>query len=264
MKSPPAKLYSDKFAGQVAVVTGAAQGIGEVTAKTFAAQGAKVVLVDLQKEKLQSVMAEIKSKTGAEVVYRQVDVSDETHVKSLVDEVIRIYGQVHILVHLAGVYPSAPEFLGTTTEEYRKVMGVNMDSTYFLVREFLPHMNERNYGRIICTSSGTFQTPIKGSAIYVAAKAAIIGFMRAVAVEAQVGVTANTIMPGLIASAKVKAQYTLPDGTSPFFDNILEKQAIKRTGLPEDIAYTISFIASPESSFTSGQIFDVGGGATFH
>jgi 3-oxoacyl-[acyl-carrier protein] reductase len=100
--------------------------------------------------------------------------------------------------------------------------------------------------------------------VYVAAKAAIMGFVRAAAMEAGAGVTVNTILPGLIATDKVKEQWAKPDGSVPILDELIKKQAVKRSGQPEDIAYTICFMASPETAFTTGQIFDVGGGATFH
>ena len=260
---PQIKIYPDKFLGQVVIVTGAAQGIGQVTSKLFASQGATVVLVDIQKEKLESAVQQIKSSGRGEATYRLVNVADETQINALIDDVINTYGYIDVVVHLAGIYPTIP-IIEFATDEYRRVMGVNMDGCFFLTRAVLPHMNKRGYGRIICTSSGTLQLPPPGQAVYVAAKAAIMGFMRAISVECGAGVTANTILPGLIATEAVKAKYLLPDGTRPFLQELVQKQAVKRSGLPEDIAYTICFIASPETAFTTGQIFDVGGGATFH
>jgi len=255
---PGVKIYPDKFKGQVAVITGAAQGLGEVTAQTFAAQGAIVVLVDIQKEKVESVVEGIKS-SGGEAEYRVVDVSKEEQIAELIENVINTYGQIHILVHLAGIYPTIP-INKTTTADYRAIMATNMDASFFLVRAVLPHMNERGYGRIICTASGTLQNVLQHHSVYIAAKAAIAYFMRATAMECELGVTANTICPGLIASAAVRAKYE----NSSLFQDTIQKQAVKRSGVPEDIAHTICFIGSPENSFTSGQLFDVGGGATFH
>jgi NAD(P)-dependent dehydrogenase (short-subunit alcohol dehydrogenase family) len=255
---PEIKIYPDKFKGQVVVITGAAQGLGEVTAQLFAAQGAITVLVDIQKNKLEEVVGGIKSK-GGDALYREVDVSDEVQIKSLIRDIIEIYGQIHILVHLAGIYPTIP-IKDTSTEDYRRVMAVNLDASYFLVRAVLPHMNERGYGRIICTASGTLQNVIPGHTAYIAAKAGIAYLMRATSVECELGVTTNTICPGLIASAAVRAKYA----DSTLLEETIQRQAIKRSGVPEDIAHTICFIASPENSFTTGQIFDVGGGSTFH
>ena len=255
---PETKIYPDKFKGQVAVITGAAQGLGEATAQMFAIQGATVVLLDIQKEKLEEVVNGIKSKSG-EATYRVVDVTKEEQITNTIEEIIKTYGQIHILVHLAGIYPTIP-INKTTTSDYRAIMATNMDASFFFVRAVLPHMNERGYGRIICTASGTLQNVLPHHSVYIAAKAAIAYFMRATAMECELGVTANTICPGLIASAAVRAKYA----ESNLFQETIQKQAVKRSGVPEDIAHTICFIASPESEFTSGQLFDVGGGATFH
>jgi NAD(P)-dependent dehydrogenase (short-subunit alcohol dehydrogenase family) len=259
---PQIKVYPDKFTGQVAIVTGAAQGIAEVTSRLLAAQGATVVLVDIQEQKLAAVVEDIKSK-GFKATFRLTNVAEEVQVNALIANVIETYGQIDILVHLAGIFPTIP-IVEFPTEIYRRVMGVNMDGCFFLTRAVLPHMNKRGYGRIICTSSGTLQLPPPGLAIYVAAKAAVMGFMRATAVECGMGVTANTILPGLIATEAMNEKYSMPDGSKPFLDELVQKQAVKRSGRPEDIAYTICFIAAPETAFTTGQIFDVGGGATFH
>jgi NAD(P)-dependent dehydrogenase (short-subunit alcohol dehydrogenase family) len=263
MSPPPAiKIYPDKFEGQVVVITGAAQGIGEVTAELFANQGATVVLVDIQKETVAKVENRIKSqgKIAASVI---CDVGNDQEVNRLIDDTIKTYGQIDVLVHLAAVYPfiTIPEM---STEDYRRVMNVNMDACFFLTRAVLPHMNKRGYGRIVNTSSGTLQLPDPGLSAYVAAKSAIVGFTRTTAVEAGPGVTANIILPGLIRVPAVWKLHEAPDGSHPLFDRLLAKQAVKRHGRPEDIAYTICHIASPEAAFTTGQIFDVGGGATWH
>jgi len=262
MSIPKINIYKDKFAGQVVLVTGAAQGLGQVTSELFAKQGAEVVLVDIQNEKLAGVAQGIQ-KQGGKASFRVFDVSDEVQVNEMIGEVVRTFGQIDILVHLAGVYPLVP-IIGHSTEEYRRVMGVNMDGCFFLTRAVLPYMNKRGYGRIINTSSGTLKLPHHGLSVYVAAKSAIVGFTRSTAVEAGPGVTANIILPGLIHTEAAWTTHLQPDGSNHIFDLVNEKQCIKRHGQPEDIAYTIMFIASPESSFTTGQIFDVSGGATFH
>jgi len=259
---PQIKVYPDKFADQVVLISGAAQGLGAVTSQLFAAQGATVVLLDIQETKLAAVVDEIKAK-GGKASYQVASAADDTQVDTAVENVIKTYGQIDVMVHLAGIYPSIP-IPECTTEQYRRIMGVNMDGCFFLTRAVLPHMNKRGYGRIICTSSGTLQNPGGYMSVYVAAKAAIMGFVRAAAMEAGPGVTVNTILPGLIATDKVKEQWAKPDGSIPILDELIKKQAVKRSGQPEDIAYTICFMASPETAFTTGQIFDVGGGATFH
>jgi len=259
---PQIKIYPDKFSGQVVLITGAAQGIGEVTSRLFAAQGATVVLVDVQETKLKTAVESIKQ-GGGNATYRVLDVTDDVAVDSIIDNVIQTYRKIDVLVHLAGIYPAIP-IPECTTEQYRRIMAVSMDGCFFLTRAVMPHMNRRGYGRIIHTSSGTLQAPAGHMSVYVAAKAAIMGFVRAASMEAGSGVTVNTILPGLIATEKVKEAFRQSDGTIPILDKLVERQAVKRSGQPEDIAYTICFMASPETAFTTGQIFDVGGGATFH
>lgn len=259
---PPIKVYPDKYEGQVILITGAAQGIGEVTSKLFASEGATVVMVDIQHDKLTKVQSEIEAK-GGKVDIRICNVGDDKQVNMLIEDIISLYGTIHVLVHLAAVYPFIP-ILGHSTEDYHKIMNINMDACFFLTRAVLPHMQNAGYGRIINTSSGTLQLPDKGLSVYVASKSAIVGFTRSTAVEAGPGVTANIILPGLIRTEPVWNNHVQPDGSHRLFDMLVQKQCVKRHGRPEDIAYTINFIASPEAQFITGQIFDCGGGATFH
>ena len=259
---PPIKIYPDKYAGQVVVITGAAQGIGEVTSKLFASQGATVVMFDIQEDKLRKVQSAIED-VGGKAVYRGINIGVETEVNAHIDEVAKTYGKIDVLIHFAAVYPFIP-IIGHSTEDYRRILNVNMDACFFLARAVLPHMQKAGYGRIINTSSGTLQLPDRGLSIYVASKSAIVGFTRSLAVEAGPGVTANIILPGLIRTEAVWNNHVQPDGSHRLFDMLMKKQCVKRHGRPEDIAHTVSFIASPEAQFITGQIFDCGGGATFH
>jgi NAD(P)-dependent dehydrogenase (short-subunit alcohol dehydrogenase family) len=256
------KAYPDKFEGQVVIVTGAARGIGEVTAKLLATQGATVVLVDLDEKRLEEVSSKISSQ-GAKITTRVCDVGVEAQVDSLINEIATTYGRIDVLVHLAGIYPFHP-ILNHPTAEYRRIMNVNMDSCFFLTRSVLPYMQKAGYGRIINTASSTLQSPAAGLSAYIAAKSAIVGFTRVTAVEAGPGVTANIVLPGLIRTDNIWNAGVAPDGSRPLFDKAIARQCVKRYGLPEDVAHTISFIASPESQFITGQIFDIAGGSTFH
>ncbi|KAI1611806.1 hypothetical protein EDD37DRAFT_465599 [Exophiala viscosa] len=260
---PPIKVYPDKYAGQIVVIDGAAQGIGEMTSKLFASQGATVVMVDIQEDKLKRVKSAIDTAGGGRAEYRICNVGSDTEVNALIEDVVGTYGKIDVLIHYAAVYPFIP-LLGHSTEDYRRIMNVNMDAAFFLARAVLPHMQKAGYGRIINTSSGTLQLPDRGLSIYVAAKSAILGFTRSLAVEAGPGVTANIILPGLIRTEAVWNNHVQPDGSHRLFDMLIQKQCVKRHGRPEDIAHTVNFIASPEAQFITGQIFDCGGGATFH
>ena len=259
---PPIKVYPDKFAGQVVLVTGGAQGIGAVTAELFGAQGAQLVLLDIQEEKLQKEVALIEA-AGGKAAYQVCDITNETSVQNAVDWVISTFHKIDILANIAGIYPSA-DITETSTEMYRRTMSLNVDGTFFLTRAIIPHMRKAGYGRIIHTSATTTQEPEKGQVAYVTSKAAVVGLVRATSNEAGAGVTVNAIMPGLIKTDVVWRLGVQPDGSHPLFDGVIQKQNVKRCGLPADVAHAFCFVASPEASFITGQIFDIGGGETFH
>ncbi len=271
----PIKLYADKFEGQVVVITGAGQGLGATTAHIFAAQGATLVLVDMNREALAEISQQIEkagdNKANAEVEggHRQqqppipptchvCDVSDENAIKQLVKNTVDRLGRIDVLVHLAGMYPFhlLNEY---PTEIYHKVINVNLDSCFYLTRAILPYMQRAGYGRIITTSSGSLFMPVAGLAAYGAAKGGVAGLTNMVAAEAGPGVTANTLMPGLI-----RTEHMWRGGdTRHLFDAMIEKQCVKRYGRPEDVAHTISFLATPEAGFITGLSIDIGGGAWF-
>ena len=243
------------------MITGAAQGIGEKTAKSFAAQGAIIVLVDLNKGKLELVAAKVEA-LGGKASIQVCNVVREEEVDQMVGNVISKFERIDILVHLAGIYPFIP-ILNHPTADYLSVLSVSMDGCFFLTRAIIPHMNKAGYGRIINTASASVQHPEPGMAAYVAAKAAVIGFTRVTAVEAGPGVTANVVAPGLIRTDKTWDSAVTADGSRPLFDKVVGMQVVKRHGLPEDVAQMIGFIASPEAQFITGQVFDVSGGLTF-
>lgn len=259
---PPIKIYRDKYDGQVVVITGAGQGIGEVTSKLFAAQGATLVLVDIQEDKLIRVQTAIQ-REGGKAEYRVCNVADEDQATSLIHQIVATFGKIDVLIQLAALYPFIP-LLDHPSKTFLQVMDVNLNGCFYLTRAVLPYMRKAGYGRLINTASGTLQLPDPGLSAYVTSKAALVGFTRSTAVEAGPGVTANIILPGLIRTEAVWKLHEVSDGTHGLFDRILEKQCVKRNGRPQDIAHTISFMASPEAQFITGQIFDCGGGATFH
>ncbi|KAH6867505.1 hypothetical protein B0T10DRAFT_572253 [Thelonectria olida] len=261
-QAPPIRLIKDKFSDQVVAVTGAAQGIGLTTAQLFASQGATVILLDIQEDRLKEAVSAIKEAGGASG-YHVCDISDEKAVKASIEWIILAYSKLDVLAHIAGIYPNH-SLLSFPTEVYRKTMSINIDASFFLVREVLPHMQCRGYGRIILTSSSTVQEPENGLTAYVASKAAVIGLVRAAAIETGPGITINTVMPGLVKTPTVWDLGVREDGSHPLFEHVLAKQVVKRCGLPEDIGHAVCFLASPEASFITGQILDLSGGATFH
>ena len=225
------------LAGQVAVVTGGAQGIGRSIADGLAADGAAVEVLDLE--------------SG-------VDVSEEQSVREAVDDVLARRGRIDVLVNNAGIYPHIP-FEDMSFADWRRVIATNLDGTFMCSSAAYPTMRARAYGRIVNISSATFFIGYAGLSAYIASKGGIIGFTRALASEAGPhGITVNAVTPGLIATERALAD------EADVFDEIVPQQAIQRPGRPEDISDCVRFLARPESSWITGQTFNVDGGHRFH
>jgi len=250
---------AERFAGRVAVVTGGAAGIGFATARAFAAAGAQVVIVDLDDERLRSAAGEL----GVDHV--SADLTREPDVVAMVAAVAERHGQIDILVNLAGIYPPA-SIEEETLAGWKRLIEVNLDSTFLCCKHALPHMRARRYGRIVNTSSGTVSLAPPGLSAYVATKAGVVGLTRVLSREVGPdGVTVNVIMPGLIATPRALATFGDGEGSEggAVFDAAIEHQSIKRTGEPEDIAHGILFLCEEASSWMTGQTLQIDGGWNF-
>jgi NAD(P)-dependent dehydrogenase (short-subunit alcohol dehydrogenase family) len=246
------------LAGQTAVVTGAARGLGYATAARLAVNGASVALLDRDAEGLAAASDAVAA-NGPEALSHAVDVTDEDGVRGAVAAILSAVGRIDILVNNAGIYPHRP-FEELAYAEWRRVLAVNLDSVFICTRAVYPAMRERGYGRIINVSSSTFFIGYPGLTAYIASKGGIIGFTRALASEAgQHGVTVNAVTPGLIATEGV-----LGGEEAGLFDEIVPEQALPRRGEPEDIAECIAYLASPAAGFITGQTINVDGGHRFH
>ena len=232
--------------GRTAVITGAAQGIGRAYAQQLAAHGAQLVLADVGDATATRDLVHAASGTASVVA---CDVSDEASVAALA-ETVAAAGGADILIHNAGIYPLGP-YDQISFAEWRRVMAVNLDSMFLLSQAFLPHMRAQGWGRVIGISTAMFHTGAPMALAYVASKGGLIGLVRSLATEVGVdGVTVNAIAPGLIRS----------DGTSTgihddlgLFDMVIHEQAIKRTGMPDDLAGVVSFLVSDAASFVTEQ-----------
>jgi pyridoxal 4-dehydrogenase len=247
-----------QLAGQTAIVTGAARGLGYAAAARLAADGAAVALFDRDEEALAAAADRLAGE-GAEAKAHAVDVTNEDGVREAVDSVLAARGRIDVLVNNAGVYPHYP-FEELTYADWRRVIATNLDSVYLCSHAVYPAMRERGYGRIVNVSSATFFIGYPGLSAYVASKGGIIGFTRALASEAgEHGITVNAVTPGLIATEGV-----LGGEEAGLFDEIVPQQSLGRRGEPEDIAECIAYLASPAASFITGQTINVDGGHRYH
>jgi NAD(P)-dependent dehydrogenase (short-subunit alcohol dehydrogenase family) len=247
-----------QLAGQTAIVTGAARGLGYAAAARLAAEGAGVALFDRDEPALAGAVDKLTA-DGARVKAHAVDVTDEAGVREAVGAVLSARGQIDVLVNNAGVYPHYP-FEQLTYADWRRVLATNLDSVYLCSHAVYPAMRERSYGRIVNVSSATFFIGYPGLSAYVASKGGIIGFTRALASEAgKHGITVNAVTPGLIATEGV-----LGGDEAGLFDEIVPEQAVGRRGDPEDIAECIAYLASPAAGFITGQTVNVDGGHRYH
>jgi len=223
--------------GQVAVVTGGASGIGAAVAQGLAQDGATVEIFDLE---------------------NGVDVTDEQSVRRACDAVVGRHGRVDVLVNNAGIYPHI-SFDEITFAQWRHVLATNLDGVFLCSHAVYPVMRSRRYGRIVNISSATFFIGYAGLSAYVASKGGIIGFTRALASEAGPhDITVNAVTPGLIATEKALAE------EAEVFDEIVPQQAVGRPGRPEDISDCVRFLVRPESSWITGQTFNVDGGHRYN
>ena len=239
--------------GQVAIITGGAQGIGEGICEVFCQAGATVALWDIRPSG-QETAERIKA-SGGNIFFQSVDVTDRKTVDSAVQEIIDAHGKIDILINNAGVLRDR-SFLKMEQEEWDTVINVNLNALFTTTQAVLPHMREAGYGRIISASSVNGFAGAFGQTNYAATKAGVAGFTRSLAREVgRFGITANAVAPGFIASEMTASMP--PEVVKAGIAMI----PVGRIGSPEDMGYAYLYLASKEAGFINGTTLHANGGA---
>jgi 3-oxoacyl-[acyl-carrier protein] reductase len=239
--------------GRVSIVTGASQGIGETIAVELAREGARIVLVDIQKEKLEAVAGRIRE-SGGTAACHEADVSRLEDAIRVVESVLRDFGRIDHLVNNAGITRDNL-LLRMKEEEWDAVIGVNLKGCWNFSKAVIKSMVACRYGRIVNIASVVGLVGNAGQANYAASKAGIMGFSRALAREvASRGITVNCVAPGYIATAMTDK---LPEEVKKAF---MDSIPVKRFGLPKEVAFAVKFLLSEEAAYITGQVINVNGG----
>jgi 3-oxoacyl-[acyl-carrier protein] reductase len=247
---------------RVAVVTGAANGLGQAIAQRLAEEGARVVLGDLDEHGLESTAARITT-AGGTALTMSGDLTEEEPAARLIQTTIERYGRLDILVNNVGGSRTA-KIWEMTVEDWDFVLRLNLRSTFLCTRHAVPHMIRQRSGKIVCISSGAREgTPwtayYQGGAAYSAAKAGVHGFIRDVALElAEYGINVNAVAPGPIETERVGAHLRHLNETVEYSPNRMTP--LRRLGQPLEIANAVLFLASDEATYITGHTLAVTGG----
>jgi 3-oxoacyl-[acyl-carrier protein] reductase len=241
------------FSERVSIVTGASQGIGEAIAKELSKEGAEIILVDIQMEKLEEVTKSIRADGGKASPYR-ADVSNVEEAASVVEAVLKEHQKIDHLVNNAGITRDNL-LMRMKEEEWDAVLTVNLKGVFTFSRAVIRSMISNRYGRIVNISSVVGMMGNVGQTNYSASKAGVVGFTKSLAREvASRGITVNSVAPGYVATA-------MTDNLSlSVRETFLGLIPMKRFATPEEIAHVVKFLLSDEAAYITGQIVNINGG----
>ena len=242
-----------RLEGKVAIITGGARGIGYATVEKFVKEGAKVAIADISKEEATKVADDLKSK-GYQTIGISVDVTKEDQVKQMVEDTLKEWGQVDVLVNNAGIIMDA-QLYKMTTEQFDRVIDINLKGTYLCARAVIDQMIVQGSGVILNASSIVGLYGNFGQTNYAATKWGVIGMVKTWAKElGPKGIRSNAVCPGFIDTPIL----------TPMPEKVIEgmkaKVPLRRLGKPEEIANAYAFLASDEASYINGVVLEVGGG----
>jgi NAD(P)-dependent dehydrogenase (short-subunit alcohol dehydrogenase family) len=249
----------NRLTGKVAIVTGASAGIGRATAKLFAAEGAKVVVAARRAAELETLVAEIKA-DGGEAVYLAGDVQSEDYAKAVVALAIEKFGRLDVAYNNAGTLGEMGPSTSVSVEGFNNALAINLTSAFLGAKHQIPAMLTNGSGSVIFTSTFVgYSFAFPGTASYAASKAGLIGLTQALAAEygAQ-GIRVNAVLPGAVDTPMYRDMNDTAESQA-FITNL---HALKRVATPEELARSVLYLASDDSSFVTGTASLVDGGAS--
>jgi NAD(P)-dependent dehydrogenase (short-subunit alcohol dehydrogenase family) len=248
-----------RFAGKVAFVTGAGSGIGRATAIAFAAEGADVVLADVDvagNEETARLLAE----HGGRVLAVRCDVTSSSDVQAVIERTVRELGRLDIAFNNAGIEQPPAALVDITEDQWSRLLDVDLRSAFLCMKYEIPAMLEHGGGSIVNTSSGAGVMGIRGQAAYVAAKHGLIGLTKSAALDyAAQGVRVNAICPGIIETPMMDR---FSGGTAEGRARVIDQEPIGRMGSPEEIASAVLWLSSDSAGFATGHALVMDGGQT--
>jgi len=251
-------IETSRLKGQVALVTGAAQGIGRAIANRLAAEGARVAIGDIQAEAASGTADEIR-RAGFDARAYRLDVTSLDEATAVADAIERELGPVEILVNNAG-WDRVEPFADSTPETWEKVIAINFRGVLNCCKAIAPRMQARGHGKIVSISSDAGRVGSTGEAVYAGCKAAIVGFSKTLARElARYHVNVNVVCPGPTQTALLESAMA---GRAAMLEAMTRAIPFRRLGRPEDIAGAVAFFASADADYVTGQVLSVSGGLT--
>jgi NAD(P)-dependent dehydrogenase (short-subunit alcohol dehydrogenase family) len=249
-----------RVAGKVAIVTGANVGIGAAVAKVLAEEGAAVVITGRRKDLLDQVVLDIQRKKGRALAVAG-SVTDESHVRSVVDQCVRTFGTLNIVVNNAGIGAFGKLLHEIDDATWHEMLDINLTGVFRMTRAAVPVMLKNGGGSIINMSSVGGVIGFSGSAAYGTSKGGLELFTKCVAMDyAQDGIRCNSVCPGLIDTPMAAPLLNNPDMKA----EVLAAYPIRRVGTPEEVAKMVLYLASDDASWVTGSSFMIDGGLTAH
>ena len=248
-----------RFAGKVAFVTGAGSGIGRATAIAFAAEGASVVLADIDTVGNEET-ARLVAEHGGRVLSVKCDVTSSSDIQSVIEQTVREFGRLDVAFNNAGIEQPPAPLVDISEDEWSRLLDIDLRSAFLCMKYEIPAMLEHGGGSIVNTSSGAGVVGIRGQAAYVAAKHGLIGLTKSAALDyAAQGVRVNAICPGIIETPMMDR---FSGGTSEGRARVIGQEPVGRMGRPEEIASAVLWLSSDLGAFATGHAMVIDGGQT--